>query len=219
MKLYIPGNSLSRIGRVFFAVLALCAISGCAAFSRSTPPDYFQIDYTPQPLTCPKPFSGAVRVWNFTASAPYDREQMVVVSPSRNVRFSSRHGWIGPPGNMLADKLMRDLSLSHVFEDAVPVGSPVFAAYEMSGHVHQFALEENGAPPHAILDLEITVWQEKPVRTVLLKRHFHYQSAPLSKTDPSDFAQAMAELVSLLSTELRNDLCSVTQDSSRPAGG
>jgi ABC-type uncharacterized transport system auxiliary subunit len=143
---------------------------------------------------------------------------MVVVTPSRNVRFSSTHKWVGPSGNMLADKLMRDLSLSRVFEDAVPVGSPVFAPFEMNGHVHRFALEENGSPPQAVLDLEVTVWPGKPVRAVLFRKYFHYQSAPLSQTDPSEFAKAMAELVSRLSLDLRAELCALTEDSSRPAG-
>lgn len=209
-----------RIGPALCAVSMLWTIYGCmGAFSRAVPPDYFQLDYTLQPSPCSKPFSGAVRIWSFTASAPYDREQMVVVTASRNVRFSSDHRWVAPPGNMLADKLMRDLSLSRVFEDAVPVGNPVFAACEMAGHIYRFALEENGSPPHAVLNLDVTLWQEKPVRTVLLKKNFHYESAPLSNPDPSEFAKAMAEIVSRLSVDLRNEICAIMQDSSRPAGG
>jgi len=119
---------------------------------------------------------------------------------------------------MFADKLMRDLSLSHVFENAVPVGNTVFAAYEMSGHVEKFALEENGPPTHAVLDLEITVWQEKPLRTVLVRKHFHYQSAPLKSTDPMESAEKMSELSSRLSLDPRNELCVATQDNLHPAG-
>jgi ABC-type uncharacterized transport system auxiliary subunit len=94
---------------------------------------------------------------------------MVIVTPSRTVRFPSTYKWVSLPGSMLADKLMRDLSLSHVFADAVPVGSPILAAYEMSGHIYRFALEENGSPPHAILDLEVSLWQEKPTRAILFR--------------------------------------------------
>ena len=48
---------------------------------------------------------------------------------------------------MPADKLMRDLSAAQVFENTVPVGSPIFAAYEIGRHIYRFALEENGSPP------------------------------------------------------------------------
>ncbi len=202
------------MGRALPAVFLLFSIYGCVgAFSRAQPPDYFQLDYSPRPATCSKPFSGAVRIWALTASAPYDREQMVVVTPSDMVRFSSNHRWVAPPGNMLADKIMRDMSLSRIFEDAVPVGSPVSATFEMAGHIYRFALEENGSPPHAVLDLDVTFWQEIPVRTILLKKNFHYESPPLSGHDPSEFSKAMAEIVSRLSADLRNEICTVMQGS------
>ncbi|MCE5334877.1 MAG: PqiC family protein [Desulfobacteraceae bacterium] len=199
---------------------ALFTLSGCmGSFSKSTPPEYYQIDYSFEPSVCEKPFSGAVRVWTFTASTPFDREQMTVVSSLQSVRFSSTYKWVSPPGNMLADKLMRDLSLGSVFQDAVPVGNPLFAAYEISGQIYKFALDENGSLPRASLEVEISLWQEKPVRSVLFRKHFHYQSPPLPSPDPQEFAKTMSELVSRLSQDLRNDLCAISQDSSHRAGG
>ena len=212
-----------RILQSFFFVAAaslLCLTSGCiGSFSASNPPEYYQLDYALEPSECLKPFSGAVRIWPFSASAPFDHERMVIVTPSHAVRFSSTYKWISPPGNMLAEKLMRDLSLSRVFQDAVPVGSPMAAAYEMGGHVYQFALEENGSPPHAVLDLEISLWQEKPARVVLFRKHFHYQSPPLADSGPAEFAGAIAGLVSKLSLDLRKDLSAITIDNSHPVGG
>ena len=203
----------------FFLILAALLLSGClgSLFSKSPAPDYYQIDYPYQPSGCAKPFSGAVRIWPFGATAPFDREQMIVSSPSLQVRFSSHYKWVNPAGNMVADNLMRDLSLEKVFEDVIPAGNPMPAAYGISGQIYRFALEENGSPPHALLDLEISFWQEKP-RTVLFRKHFHYQSSPLASTGPSEFSAAMAGLVSQLSTDIRNDLCAITQDSSHPAG-
>ncbi len=209
-----------KISRLWVLVLAGSLLSGClGSLFKSAAPDYYQIDYPFQPLSCAKPFSGAVRVWPLNAPAPFDGEQMIVTSPSLQVRFSSHYKWVNPAGNMLADNLMRDLSLGMVFENTVPMGDPMPAAYEISGQIYRFALEENGSTPHALLDLEISLWQEKPVRTVLFRKHFHYQSPPLTATGPGEFAAAMSSLVSQFSTDLRNDLCAITQDSSHPAGG
>jgi len=116
---------------------------------------------------------------------------------------------------LLPDRL--PLAAEKVFEDVVSAENPMNAAYGISGQIYRFALEENGSPPHALLDLEISLWQENP-RTVLFRKHFHYQSPPLTSTGPSEFAAAMAGLVAQLSTDLRNDLCAITQDSSHPAG-
>ncbi len=201
-------------------ILPLVLLSGClgSLFNKSVAPDYYQIDYPFQPVSCAKPFPGAVRIWPFNAPAPFDSEQMIMVSPSHQVRSSSHYKWVNPAGNMVADNLMRDLSLGMVFDNTVPMGNPMPAAYEISGQIYRFALEENGSSSHALLDLEISLWQEKP-RAVIFRKHFHYQSPPLTSTGPKEFAAAMAGLVAQLSTDLRDSLCAITQDSSHPTGG
>jgi len=206
--------------RMWVLILGTLMMSGCAGlFSRSVAPDYYQIDYPFQPSGCSQPFPGAVRIWPFSASAPFDGDQMIMTSPSLQVRSSSHYKWVNPAGNMIADNLMRDLSLGMVFDDAAPVGNPMPAAYEISGRIYRFALEANDSSPHALLDLEIGLWQEKPARTVLFRKHFHYRSPPLSAAGPKEFAAAMASLVSQLSTDLRNDLCTIRKDNWHPAGG
>jgi ABC-type uncharacterized transport system auxiliary subunit len=206
--------------RLLLPILGTILLAGCSALlPNSVAPDYYQVDYVFQPSGCAEPFHGAVRIWPFNTAAPFDGEQMIAVSPSRRIRSSSNYKWVSTAGNMIADNLMRDLSLGKVFEDVVPVGNPMPAAYEISGQVYRFALEENGSAPHALLDLEISLWQEKPTRTVLFRKHFHYRSPPLSAAGPEEFAAAMAGLVSQLSTDLRQDLCAIKKDSLHPAGG
>jgi ABC-type uncharacterized transport system auxiliary subunit len=200
----------------FFAFTSVSLLSGCSSlFPKAPAPDYYQIDYPFQAASCDKPFSGAMQIWSFSASSPFDTEQMVVTSPSLQVRFSSHYKWVSPAGDMVANNLMRDLSLGKVFENIVPAGNPISAEYGMSGQIYQFTLEETGSSSHAVLDLEISLWHEKP-RTVLFRKHFHYQSPPLTSTGPEEYAAAMAGLVSQLSTDLRNDLCAIMQDSSHP---
>jgi len=212
-------NQLLPKAKSSYFLLLIFVLSGClgSLFPKAPTPDYYQIDYPFQVSSCAKPFSGAVRIWSFSAAAPFDGEQMAVTSPSLQVRFSSHFKWINSAGDMVANDLMRDLSLGKVFESIVPAGNPISAQYGMSGQIYQFALEENGSSSHAILDLEISLWQDKP-RTVLFRKHFHYKSPPLTSTGPKEYAAAMSGLVSQLSTDLRNDLCTIMPDSSRPAG-
>ncbi len=206
--------------RSWVFILPLVVLSGClgSLFNQSVAPDYYQIDYPFQPLSCAKPFPGTVRIWPFNAPAPFDRDRMVMISHSFQVRPSSHYKWVNPAGNMIADNLMRDLSLGMVFENSVPVGNPMPAAYEISGQIYRFALVENSSTSHALLDMEISLVQQKP-RSVLFRKHFHYQSPPLTSTGPNEFAAAMAGLVSQLSADLRNDLCEIMQDNSHPTGG
>lgn len=203
-----------RGGLLLTLLVLLCAEPGCiGSFSSSRPPEYFQLDYAARSSSCTDSLPGAVRVWAFSAAAPFDSEQMVMIDEARQVRFSSHFHWVATPGDMLADKLIRDLSSTHLFEDAVPVGSPVSTTYAMSGNIYRFAFEKSGSESNSVLDLEISLWQEKPARAVLFRKHYHYQSPPIRSTDPDDYAKAMAEAVSRLSYDLRNDLCIAIQDS------
>lgn len=196
----------------------LLALSSCGSlFPKGPAPDYYQIDYPFRLSSCNRQFAGTLRIWPFNAAAPFDREQMIVTSPSLQVRFSSHYKWINPAGDMVMNNLMRDLSLGKIFESVESAGNPMPAEYGMGGQIYRFALEENGPSPRALLDLEVSLWQEKP-RTVLFRKHFHYESPPLTSTGPDEFAAAMAGLVSQLSTDLRNDLCAIMQGSSHPTG-
>ena len=211
----LPFSTLRLLSSVFCALL----LSGCpqSLFPGSPPPQYYRIDYPFQPSICARPFPATVRVWPLSALAPWDREQMIATSPDLEIRFSSHYQWVAPAGDMIANDLMRDLSMGKVFENVAPPGGFMPAAYGMSGQVYRFDLEKSGASSNALIDLEITLWLEKP-RTVIFRKHFHYRSPPLTSNGPGEFAQAMSTLVSRLSVDLRNDLCALRKDSSHPTG-
>lgn len=219
----IPGSSPlppSSVFRLLFSVFFALLLPGClqSIFPKAPPPQYYRIDYPFQPSGCAEPFPATVRVWPLNASAPYDREQMVATSPSRQVFFSSHYQWIAPAGDMVANDLTRDLSAGKVFENVASAGSFMPAAYAMSGQIYRFDLQKSGSSSNALLDLEISLWREKP-RTVIFRKHFHYKSPPLTSNSPGEFAAAMSGLVSRLSIELRDDLCALRKDSLHPAGG
>ena len=147
-------------------------------FSKSPARHYHQIDYPYQPSSCVKPFSGAVRIWPSGATAPFDREQTIVTSPSIQVRFHSHYKWVNTPGNMVAYNLMRDLSIERVFEDAAPAENPMPAAYGISGQIYRFALEENGAPLTPCM-----TWKSASGRKILVA--FFFENISIIRTPPS----------------------------------
>ncbi len=216
---FSPPRLPSWVVGLLFSAFCAVLLSGCvqSLFPKLPPPQYYQIDYPFQPSYCAEPFAGTVRIRPFTASAPYDREQMIATSPRLRVRFSSHYQWVAPPADMVANYLMRDLSSGKVFENVAPAGSFMPAAYAMSGQIYRFDLEKSGASSKAVLELEISLWREKP-RAVIFRKHFHYQSPPLTSNSPGEFAAAMSGLVAQLSMDLRNDLCALRKDSLHPAG-
>lgn len=198
----------------------LFALTGCAgAFSPKHPPEYFQLEYAYAPVDCALKRGEGLRVWPFSAAAPYDRDQMMVVDPSRGVHFSSRYRWVASPGNMSSDMLLRDLARGEVFAAAVPAGDPYAASTQMSGNIFRFGLEKTDSSYRADLEVEITVWSEKPKREILFKKRYSFLGDPVAEGSPQRFAEAMSGLVGKLSLQLREDLCSMPTGSSSPDGG
>lgn len=195
-------------------ILMLC--TAClGALSTSTPPVYYELSYEKAPKPCGPGRHATLRVWPFSASAPYDRDEMIILEPSHKVRFSPHFRWITIPGVMIADKLTRDLAGDGLFAQVVAAGGTLSPDAQLSGHVHQFAWEDRGeGGQQALLDVQISVWTEKPEHDVLLQKHYRLASDRFSSGSSEQFADAMSRLVAQLSAQLQEDLCAITSGSS-----
>ncbi len=191
------------------ASLLLVAITGClGGLTTGKPPVYFELSYDSSAPSCTVARQEAMRIWPFSASAPYDREEMIILEPSRKVRFSPHFRWITSPGAMIADKLTRDLAGSGPFAQVTAAANASPLGVQMSGHVHEFAWEDLGNEnQQARLDLQISIWSEEPERGVLFQKHYRLSSDRFRSGSAEQFAEAMSRLVAELSRRLRDDLC------------
>lgn len=188
-------------------ILSFCA--GCmGTLTTATPPVYFELSYaSPAAAPCSRSSYGSLKVWPFSAAAPYDREEMIILEPSRKVRFSAHFRWITTPGTMIADKLTRDLTAGPSFSQAVASAGSMDADIQVSGHIHAFAWEDRGEEgQRALLDVQVSSWREKPKRQVLLEKHYRLAGDRSSSASPEQFAEAMSSLVAELSRQLQEDL-------------
>ena len=204
---------------VFIAFLLFGPTACMGSLSTKHPPDYYGLDYPVQAADCGRNEQGGLRVWSFTASAPFNRAEMVITDPSRQVRYSAKHQWVAPPGEMIADVLLRDLSRNSMFSKTVSAGDPFIAQNEMSGHIFRFGWEELNSQGRAILEVEVSLWREKPKRAVLFRKHYRLESEPLAELSPEAFARTMSGLVQRLSMQFQQDICTIPSGSSSPAGG
>ncbi|MCU0586603.1 MAG: PqiC family protein [Syntrophobacteraceae bacterium] len=202
------------------SILLLISCFGCSsALVTGTPPVYFELSHGEFGGVCPDHRQGSVRVWPFSASAPYDREEMIILEPSRRVRFSPHFRWITSPGSLIADALTRDLSADGPFERVLTASSPGASNAQMSGHVYRFAWVDQGeGRQQAQLEVQISLWQEEPRQAVLLNRRYRLESRPLATGSPEMLAAIMSELTAEFSARLREDLCAMASgSSSRPS--
>ena len=202
-----------------FCVLLFSLIlgAGCSSLliSSASPPTYYQIEYAPSEAKCSKTFGGAVKVWDFSTSSPYDRPEMVVLEGGRQVLYSDAHQWVSRPGTMVAQSLIRDLDLDSLFPQAVGANSPVVAPLELSGRVLVFGWEKRGDQFKAVFQAEVSLTEAGGSGKILFKESYRFESKPLKSNTPSEFARAMSGLVKGFSTSLRRALCSTLTGSFR----
>lgn len=195
-------------------LLVLGSTSCAGRLFSSTPPAYFEVNYPFQAVDCGGSIRARVRVWPFSASPPFDRDQMIVLSPSRQVHFSSRYRWISPPGDMVSDRILRDMAMDNLFTKVFAAVNPSRASAEMSGHIFRFAVEDFGDRARVVLESEVTLYRDKPRAQILFKKHYVMAGTPTASPDPQYFAESASELVAELSARLRGDLCTMLKDSS-----
>jgi ABC-type uncharacterized transport system auxiliary subunit len=190
-------------------------------FSGSNPPMYYGVNYPELHRYCAQGFDTGLRIWSFSASSPFDREEMMILGPAHEVHFSSRYRWVTLPGEMVSDALHRDLARSGLFTQIVEPVDPFPAVLEMGGHIYRFAWEESETTARAVLDVEVSIWNKERKPGVLFRQHYHFESEPTSERNAGRFADAMNKLVEQLSERVRQDLCSPAKlkGSSFPAGG
>jgi ABC-type uncharacterized transport system auxiliary subunit len=192
----------------FFWLVPLC-LAGCVSFHlpSAAPPVYYQLDYPPAPVHCSRPFQKGVRVWKFATSSPYGRTEMVVLKPEGQVLFSSAFQWVASPGTLVAESLLRDLSLSRLFPQVVSANDPANVPLELSGHIFTFAWERSGMTSWATLQLEVSLIDTEAPRRVIFRREYDLRSQPFVADTSAAFARAMSDLMQEFSQKFQRDLC------------
>lgn len=207
------------VRNICLTVVCLVFLASCSSMiiSSTPPPVYYQLNYRPVSVNCAHSFGKGVRIWDFTTSKPFDQPDMVVVKPNGQVFYSSAFQWAATPGTMIAQSLLRDLSLGNLFSQVVGGNSPAATPLELTGRVFNCSWQRDGATSHAILQVAVTLIDTQQPGKVLFRHAYHLHSPPFKEDDSAAFAQAMSHLVSNFSTQCRKDLCASldAQSSSR----
>lgn len=203
----------------FFAA-GLLAISGCSSLlvSSTPPPVFYALEYEPPRVDCPGGFGKGIRGWRFSASSPYDRTAMIVSKPGGEILLSGTFQWVAPPGTLLSQRLLDDLSRSPIFTRVVPQNAPEPAPLELTGHIFSFACERGEGGARALLDVEVSVAESGGQRRDIFRRRYRVQSSLFEEDSSSAFAEGMSSAVRTLSGELSQDLCKSAESAEAATG-
>lgn len=198
------------IARVLLSfALTGALLSGCSSLLfKSTPaPVYYQLEYEPVSVDCPKGFQKGVQIWGFGASSPYNQPDMVVIEKGQKVNYSGSYQWVASPGTLVANSLQRDLTEGPLFTQVVGSNSPLTPPLELTGHIFTFAWERTESGYRAHLYVETSLVDTSGRRKVILRKGYRFTSKPYQNDSPDNFAEAMSSVMQEFSKSFQEDLC------------
>ncbi len=200
-------------------VVVAVALAGCSSILPKAPAKmYYDLEYDPRPVDCAHSYAAPVEVWSFPAAGPYDRSDMVVTD-GREVSFARGHQWVDRPGELVAQRLRRDLGAGRLFPLAVSPRDPEGASLQLTGDLYRFALEKDGGSARARLEADVVLRATGHGARVLMHERYDVRSDPVTRADDASvFARAMSGVMARFSTLVRRDLCAAIEASSPRAG-
>lgn len=196
----------------------LLLTTGCGKLIREEPPPVrYELRYPSPEVRAGRVFDGGVRVWRFSTTDPYGKTDMVILREGQRVATSSRHRWIAGAGDMIADRLVRDLATGGLFPQVLDAASPVHADLELSGHVITFAWREEGSRGRPVLELQVSLTSGDGA--VLLEKRYRLEGDAALETSPEAMSEGMSELVRRFSRVLQQDLADAASRARREPEG
>jgi len=196
-----------------WVVLALMTAQGCSSLLvKSTPaPVRYQLDYAVPEVSCPAAFEQGLRIWDLMSTSPYDQTGMVVVGAEGQVEYSGKYQWVSPPGTLIAQRLLQDLSRSDLFSQVVAANAPQNPPLELTGQVFTFAWHNTGKGFQPVLNLKLDLTRNGTHPEVVFRRTYQMAGDVYQNNDPQHFVQAMDALMRDFSQQLQEDLCRAAQ--------
>lgn len=196
-------------------VMMVLAAAGCGALlPTASPPVYFQIQAPDaSSWACAGPKAEPLRVWPLDGAAPYDRNELVLVTGDHAVQLSSRYRWISTPGEMLGQAIVETASQVRAFSVVNVPGSPGFLPeLHLGGRIREFDFRLSQGRAEAVLDVRIIVWREAKPKKLVFQKTYRMTETVLQDTSPEQLTRAMNQVVARWTQELMNDLCEASLD-------
>lgn len=203
--------------RRWLGIVVMMAISaaGCTAlFPTTAPPVYFQIQAPDASAwACADRKVEPLRVWPLDGPAPYDRNELVLVTAPHTVQLSWRYRWISIPGDMLGQIIVETASQLRAFSIVNVPGSPgLTPELHLGGRIRELAFHLSQAQAQAVLDVRIIVWREAKPKKLVFQKTYRVTEAASADASPEELTEAMNRAAARWIQELMNDLCQASLD-------
>ncbi len=200
-----------RVGFIFFIMILA---SGCSLGSK---PAYlvnqYTLEYTSPVLKETVQINELIKVDRFSMARTVDSLMMVYKEGPHLRNVDAYNRWRIKPGEMVTEKLTRDLRNSGLFRRVLSHHNSEEPRYLLEGQVDEF-LEANEADGRkALLALNVTFLDLKKkdaVDQVIFQRDYN-AAVPVSEKTPAGLAQGMSRAMEKVSRQIIMDLQKVVK--------
>lgn len=197
-------------GIVIFLFISLTSLFACVGTTSPPKPIYY---YTllydpPNSINGINQLPCTIRVERFSASPPYNGQQMIYAHNGLQRNGYAYHQWIAPPGELVPYFIARDLRKTGSFQAVMPPDAALSTTHSLYGWVEEF-IEQDGSPDwHAAATIHISLVANSNrdlASKIMFQKRFNAVVACKTNT-PQGLAQAMSEVVSEISQSIVKEI-------------
>lgn len=201
---------MNRMKQHILAGLCLCTVLGGCINLKQPHYDisFYTLEYPPVRTGDLGDLPVVLKVAPFGVAPAYDTHRIVFrKAPFRRDTYPY-HRWRSDPGDLVSDRLRRDLATGALFAAVITSDNNLPADYRLTGTVDEFLEWGENKKREAVLSISITLSGEDPSameRVVLLHRAYR-ANRPIEGTDPPSLVKAMSQAMAELSLQVMTDV-------------
>ncbi|MHB8138173.1 MAG: ABC-type transport auxiliary lipoprotein family protein [Smithellaceae bacterium] len=207
-------------GAFFMMVIFSLLLAGCFTGGK---PQYNIESYI---LNYPAPswnqhdkLAASVKFNRFSIAAAYNSTRMIFRNDAYSVDSFNYSHWAVNPADMVADKLLDDMTGSGLFQTVFSYQEPEGGRFIVSGGIEEFLLNINNNNKTAVISITITLQDSRKKETgkrIMFQKKY-IRAEPLQDSSPRGYCQAASQAMQALSREIISDIYAAIKNASPSA--
>jgi ABC-type uncharacterized transport system auxiliary subunit len=209
--------SAEKATKAVFILLALCiGLGGCAGGGK--PPysiDSYFLDYAAPLTPAAETLPATLKFSRFPVASAYNSTQMIFRKDAHRFDFFNYSRWAVNPGDMIADRLLRDIRESRLFQAVFSRQEMEDGRFVVSGNVEDFFLRMDNDRGTAVVALTISLKDSaarNAAKKIIFQKKYRIEE-PLPEASPYGYSQAASQAMKKLSEQIIGDLWMAAKNS------
>ncbi len=190
-------------------VVSSLLLAGCATSGR---PQYnverYLLNYPAPSWNQHDKLAASVKFNRFSIAAAFNSTRMIFRNDAYSIDSFNYSRWAVNPADMMADKLLDDMTGSGFFQTVFSWQETEEARFTLSGGIEEFLLNINKNNKTAVISITITLQDSRKKETgkrIMFQKKY-VREEPLQDSSPRGYCQAASQAMQALSHEIISDI-------------